>query len=162
MSAEVGCPGIIDTGASKSVIGQRKVKRLIESLPISVRSKVQWGKSDTVFRFGNNGTLSSVGALYLPIGCRWMRLEVVAGETPFLLSNAFLKSTSADVLSGSNELYFWGVDKRVPLSVNHKGLFTVDLSRVLEVFATTSQKKQVLSSCEVVTFACEKIFRKPT
>ena len=104
LSAEVGCPGIIDTGASKSVIGQRKVKRLIESLPISVRSKVQWGKSDTVFRFGNNGTLSSVGALYLPIGCRWMRLEVVAGETPFLLSNAFLKSTSADVLSGSNEL----------------------------------------------------------
>ena len=50
----------------------------------------------------------------------------------------------------------------MPLSVNHKGLFTVDLSRVLEVFATTSQKKQVLSSCEVVTFACEKIFRKPT
>lgn len=33
LSAEVRCPGIIDTGANKSVIGQRRVKRLIESLP---------------------------------------------------------------------------------------------------------------------------------
>ena len=49
LSAEVGCPGIIDTDASKSVIGQQKVKRLIRSLPAAVQD------SNTVFRFGNSG-----------------------------------------------------------------------------------------------------------
>ena len=43
LNSEVGCPGIIDTGASKSVIGQRKVKRLIASLPSEARSLVKWG-----------------------------------------------------------------------------------------------------------------------
>ena len=155
MSAEVGCPGIIDTGASKSVIGQRRVKRLIESLPKAVQDRVQWGKSETVFRFGNNGVLSSVGALYLPIGDRWMRLEVVNGETPFLLSNAFLKSTAADVSSGNGELIFRELGCRVPLKTNPKGLFTVELSEVLQVFSKTSQKDWNVKSCEVVTFASD-------
>jgi hypothetical protein len=155
LSAEVGCPGIIDTGASKSVIGQRRVKRLIESLPKAVQDRVRWGKSETVFRFGNNGVLSSVGALYLPIGDRWMRLEVVNGETPFLLSNAFLKSTAADVSSGNGELIFRELGCRVPLKTNPKGLFTVELSEVLQVFSKTSQKDWSVKPCEVVTFASD-------
>ena len=152
LSAEVGCPGIIDTGASKSVIGQRKVKKLIASLPASVQSRVQWGKSDTVFRFGNNATLSSVGALYIPFGGCWMRLEVVSGDTPFLLSNAFLKATSADVSSRNSELVFHQQGCKVPLQVNSKGLFTVELSEVLKAFAKSDGKRQVAGSCEVVTY----------
>lgn len=46
------CPGIIDTGASKTVIGQKKVKTLIQSMPIEVQKKMIWKKSETVFRFG--------------------------------------------------------------------------------------------------------------
>ena len=99
---EDGCPGIIDTGATKSVIGRKKVKGLISSLPEDVRQRVQLGKSETIFRFGNNGTLPSVGALFIPFGLDWMKLEVVNGEAPFLLSNAFLKATAADV----NQPYF--------------------------------------------------------
>ena len=34
----------------------------------------------------------------IPFDSRWLRLEVVDGETPFLLSNAFLKATAADVV----------------------------------------------------------------
>ena len=161
LSAEVGCPGIIDTGASKSVIGQRRVKRLIESLPKAVQERVQWGKSETVFRFGNNGVLSSVGALYLPIGDRWMRLEVVnGGETPFLLSNAFLKSIAADVSSGNGELIFQELGCKV-LKTYPKGLFTVELSEVLQVFSKFNQKDWNAKSCEVVTFASDHIGCKP-
>ena len=50
---EDDCPGIIDTGASKSVIGRKKVKGLVNSLRRAVRQCVQFGKSETVFRFGN-------------------------------------------------------------------------------------------------------------
>ena len=158
LSSEVGCPGIIDTGASKSVIGQRKVKRLISSLPGTIRSRVQWGKSDTVFRFGNNGTLASVGAVFIPFGDRWMRLEVVQGETPFLLSNAFLKATAADVSSRNHELVFHEHGKKVPLQVNSKGLFTVELSEVLKVFANSAGSHcHLADSCEVVTYTHSEV-----
>eukprot|EP00435_Cladocopium_sp_Y103_P061648 s411_g23.t1 len=157
LSAEVVCPGIIDTGASKSVIGQRRVKSLIESLPLEIQPKVQWGKSDTVFRFGNNGTLKSVGALFIPFGSKWMRLEVVNGETPFLLSNAFLKATAADVSSRNSELVFHGQNCRVPLKVNSKGLFTVELAQVLAVFSRAAEKQQPESQCEMITLAETKL-----
>ena len=157
LSAETGCPGIIDTGASKSVIGQRKVKKLLASLPARVRNRVQWGKSDTVFRFGNNGTLASVGALYIPFDDKWMRLEVVSGETPFLLSNAFLRATAADVMSSDSELMFRKHGLRVPLQVTPKGLFTVDLAEVLSLFAGhgLSKSMQWAETCEVVTHAVD-------
>ena len=58
------CPGIIDTGASKTVIGQRKVKALIRSMPSEVRRQMNWKRSETVFRFGNNAVLPSVGAIF--------------------------------------------------------------------------------------------------
>ena len=151
LNTEVECPAIIDTGASKSVIGRKKVQGLISSLPRSVQQHVQYGKSETVFRFGNNGTLSSVGVVYIPFGCRWMRLEIVDGETPFLLSNAFLKATAADVSSTESKLYFRDLDVGVPLKSNSKGLFTVELSKILKAVSSKSQVSSKVSSCEVVT-----------
>jgi hypothetical protein len=150
LSAEASCPGIIDTGASKSVIGQKKVKSLLHSLPTAVQTQVHWGSSNTVFRFGNNGTLPSVGALYIPFGARWMRLEVVKGETPFLLSNAFLKATAADVCSSSCELFFTESGIRVPLHVNSKGLYTVELADVLKAVGKCTNS-ECADNCEVVT-----------
>ena len=92
-----GWSAIIDTGASKSVIGQEKVEQLLGSLPDHVQKKISWRKSDIVFCFGNNAILSSVGAIYVPFGKKWICLEVFAGSTPFLLSNVFLKAIKADV-----------------------------------------------------------------
>ena len=81
-SLDVDCPAIIDTGVSKTGIGQRKVKPLIQSMPPEIQRQMKWKKSETVFRFRNNAALPSVGALYLPCGKRWMKIEVVEGDTP--------------------------------------------------------------------------------
>ena len=99
-SADLGPSGtgIIDTGASKSVIGEKRVSDLLAILKHEHRSLVKWQKSETVFRFGNNGTLKSLGALYIPFGSKWLRIEVVQGWTPFLISNAFLSAVGADLL----------------------------------------------------------------
>ena len=150
---ECSCPGIIDTGASKSVIGRKKVKGLINSLPAAIRQRVQFGKSETVFRFGNNGTLPSVGALYIPFGENWMRLEVVNGETPFLLSNAFLKATAADVCSTESALFFRKLGVSVPLQLNAKGLYTVELAEVLKAVPREQDTVDCAKTCEVVTTA---------
>ena len=123
LMVETGCPGIIDTGASKTVIGQGRVKELIRCLPSEVQRRVNWKKSETVFRFGNNAVLPSLGALYVPFGRRWLRIEVVEGETPFLLSNSFLKALNADVCTSNSSLRLNTLNKHVPLKTNSKGLF---------------------------------------
>jgi hypothetical protein len=128
------CPGIIDTGASKTVIGQKKVKTLIQSMPIEVQKKMSWKKSERVFRFGNNAILPSVGALYLPFGSRWMRIEVVEGDTPFLLSNSFLRAIDADVCTRKSLLRLNQLGSVVPLKSNSKGLFVVQLAEVISAF----------------------------
>ena len=153
LSASVGCPAIIDTGASKSVIGQRKTKALLESLPKWIQQKVHWGKSNTVFRFGNNGTLPSVGALFIPFGEKWMRLEVVGGNTPFLLSNAFLKATAADVCTTASVLRFTDTGIEVPLQTNPKGLFTVELAEVLK--RVSPQRDCSVDRCEMITLTSD-------
>ena len=129
------CPGIIDTGASKTVIGQRKVKALIRSMPREVQKQMNWKRSETVFRFGNNAVLPSVGAIFLPFGSRWMRIEVVEGDTPFLLSNSFLRAIDADVCTRNSTLRLNQLNHEVPLKTNNKGLFVVQLAEVIAAFS---------------------------
>ena len=112
---ETGCPGIIDTGASKTVIGQGKVRELLKSLPSWIQKQVSWKKSETIFRFGNNAVLPSIGAVYIPFGSRWLKIEVVSGETPFLLSNSFLKAIDADVCTNKSCLRLNQCDMEIPL-----------------------------------------------
>ena len=78
-----GSSAILDTGASKSVIGKKRLEQLLTCLPESFAKKMSWQKSETVFRFGNNGTLKSLGAAFFPFGPRWLKIEVVDGATPF-------------------------------------------------------------------------------
>ena len=110
-----------------------------------------WKKSETVFRFGNNATLPSIGAIFLPFGQQWMKLEVVGGNTPFLLSNAFLKAVQADICTSSQELRMLANKIVVPLQMNKKGLLLVDLANILEAIARVSPDVQ----CEVVTMVQE-------
>ena len=145
--AESGCPAIIDTGASKTVIGQGKIKELLRSLPSEVQKKVSWKSSETMFRFGNNAILPSIGAVYIPFGKRWLRIEVVEGETPFLLSNSFLKAIDADVCTSNSSLRLNQLSRNVPLKTNSKGLFVVDLAEIISEFC----REHDLANTEVVT-----------
>ena len=44
------------------------------------------------FKFGNSGTLQSEYALAVPIGPLHLKVAVVPGETPFLISNTFMRA----------------------------------------------------------------------
>ena len=127
-----GSAAILDTGASKSVIGKKRLEQLMRNLPDVFVKRIAWQKSETVFRFGNNGTLASLGAVFIPLGRRWLRLEVVEGTTPFLLSNAFLQAVAADICTSRKLLCMFHGRVSVPLSVSEKGLFLVDLVEILK------------------------------
>ena len=142
--------GIIDTGASKSVIGEKRVNALLSTLKSIHRESVKWQESETVFRFGNNGCLKSVGALLIPFGKRWMKVEVVQGMTPFLLSNSFRHALGADVMVSRSSLRVAGWRSEVKLQRNAKGLFTVRLTDLIEAASLNTNS---VETEEVITLA---------
>ena len=143
--------GIIDTGASKSVIGEKRVSALLATLSRHHRDRIKWRMSATVFRFGNNQTLQSLGALFLPFGGKWLKIEVVQGLTPFLISNVFLSAIEADIISSRSCLHVskWGHD--IPLSRNSKGLFIVALKDLLTAADEFGQLREVEEVITMVT-----------
>lgn len=73
--------GILDTGATKTVIGSELVKDLLNSLDPSVRKMVSRCPCQVTFRFGNLSTLQSQQALVIPIGRLNLKVAVVPGYT---------------------------------------------------------------------------------
>jgi hypothetical protein len=123
---------IIDTGASRAVIGSSRLKGLIDSCGLAGKVKVT--PSKVVFRFGNAGTLQSTSAVFFPRKTGgWIRVEVVPGQTPFLLSNSVLRSLKAVVDVDGGMLWFKGSDDGVPLKSCRKNLMSVDFGKILEL-----------------------------
>ena len=143
--------GIVDTGASKTVIGQHRVQPLLETLPLGVRQRVQWRTSATVFRFGNNDTLKSVGALFIPFGRSWFRIEVVSGKTPFLISNACLRALSASLCTAENCLRIPAWNAQIQLTCNSKGLFLLELGDLIALAEQHSLEVEVVSFMDSVS-----------
>ena len=92
MAEECAGEAVIDTGASRSVIGSERAPGLLEALSGSLRTPIKKMASSVNFRFGNSGTLQSMHALCIPRRQKgWIRVEVVQGRTPFLVSNAVMR-----------------------------------------------------------------------
>ena len=68
ISATTGATGIVDLGASQTVVGEHQVKELLSSLPEEIQHQVQRTSCHLTFRFGNQQTLTSRHALLLPLG----------------------------------------------------------------------------------------------
>ena len=87
---------IVDTGASRCVLGREFLGRFLKQLHPGDRKMVKEMPSALRFRFGNNQTLTSEKKLYLPVGApnqktRWLVIEVVPGKTPLLFSKRAMK-----------------------------------------------------------------------
>ena len=120
-----GTEGVLDTGASRTVIGSDKVEAMLEGLDPECRRKVRKVKSGT-FRFGNNGTLMSEHALLLPsVRSTWVRVEVVPESTPLLISNRLLRDLDA-VIQVKKGLVVMGDGRRIPTHFFGRRLTIVD------------------------------------
>ena len=72
--ASHGSHGVLDLGASKTVIGSEGIVELIQSLDERTRSQLSRCPCRVTFGFGNQATLTSDQALVIPIGS--MKLKV--------------------------------------------------------------------------------------
>ncbi|CAL1156364.1 unnamed protein product [Cladocopium goreaui] len=84
MSSAAQCPtsAILDTGASRCIIGERTLKELQSNLPSNVCSKLKSSPSKIKFRFGNEQSLTSSYRIHFPLKAVdrrtvWLAVEVV-------------------------------------------------------------------------------------
>jgi hypothetical protein len=80
---------ILDTGASRCIIGEKTLQALKGCLAVDVQSRLKTSPSKIKFRFGNNQTLTSSYRVHFPLKAQdsrtvWLAVEVVEGATPFL------------------------------------------------------------------------------
>ena len=128
--ATYGSMGVLDLGASKTVIGSDFVTDLIESLCPANRQHLTRGECKVTFRFGNQGTLQSQQAIIIPIGRLLLKIAVVPGGTPFLLSNSLMRAMSAKIDCETHHLCSPMLSKPIKLKLTTKGLFLIDLDEM--------------------------------
>ena len=126
-----GSHGILDLGASKTVIGSDHVAELIQSLDVAVRQKLSRCACNITFRFGNQGTLHSSQALVIPVGPLLLKVAIVPGGTPFLISNTLMRAIEAGIDCASQTLSSHLLSSPIPLQLTGKGLFLIDVNQLI-------------------------------
>ena len=148
--ASHGSLGVVDLGATKTVIGSNNVRELIESLLPEVQKTIYRCKCQVTFRFGNHGTLRSEHALVIPIHGFHLKIAVVQGSTPFLLSNTLLRALGAIIDTSKRELVASTINKVIPLHLTEKGLFLLDLNDLASVKAGQTVEGPIAETHNVV------------
>ena len=130
---------ILDTGASRAVIGSDRLDKLVRSCNLG--GSLKTARSNVNFRFGNSGVLQSSHAVFFPRKTGgWIRVEVVPGQTPFLLSNSVLRALKAVVDVDAKQVWFKGSDTVIPLRTCRKNLMSVDFTQILNLSSGVPQE----------------------
>ena len=143
--------GVLDTGATKTVIGSDFVADLLENLSSDSRKLVKRCRCSIAFRFGNQATLESTHALIIPIGKLMLKVAIVPGRTPFLVSNTLVRALKASIDAERDVLISRSLACEVPLKLTSKGLYLIDINDLIH-----AGQKAVVSKAEVTcTFVSE-------
>ena len=102
------------------IIGSDHVACLIRSLDKDIRNQLSRCKCQITFKFGNQSILTSQQALVVPIGSLKLKIAIVAGDTPFLISNTFMRVIRATINCFSHSLASPLLDREIPLEVTSK------------------------------------------
>ena len=95
--ASHGTHGIVDLGASMSVIGENQFKELCKSLPSAVLHAMKEAPCQVSFRFGNISTVNGTRAIYFPVGSKWIKVVIVSDQHAlFDCQQCFPKLESGD------------------------------------------------------------------
>jgi hypothetical protein len=65
--ATTGTEAVVDTGASKNIIGTKALKEFVQLVDENIRKQIKKQKSHTTFKFGNSACLTSQYRALLPL-----------------------------------------------------------------------------------------------
>ena len=154
--ASTGTTGVVDLGASQTVIGSQQIPELLERLPPEIRNQVKRTNCNLIFRFGNHQTLTSHHALLLPIADSWFRVAVVKGNTPFLLSSDFLRKTLKAIIdTEKGTIWSKALNRDLKIEITPKNLFLMD---IVQLWETPGNTLPVLASQAQVTVELPRPF----
>lgn len=125
-----GSCGVLDSGATKTVIGSQHVADLIAGFDHDIRGQLKRSTCSITFRFGNQGTLDAKQSLIVPLGKLLLQIAIVPGATPFLISNSLIRALKCTVDANRQEVRSPMLKEAVPLELTSRGLFLIDLNRV--------------------------------
>ena len=128
-----GSLGVVDLGATKTVIGSNHVKELLGNLSPNIKKLIYRCPCKITFRFGNHGVLQSDVALVIPIHGFHLKVAIVPGSTPFLLSNTLLRALESIIDTQEKVLISKKLNMSFPLQLTSKGLFLLDLNDLASV-----------------------------
>ena len=131
--ASHGSYGIVDLGASQSVIGQRQLAQVLNSFEPEIRAQIRETKCDTVFRFGNSSTVHCQKALLIPLGRWFVKLCIVPSDTPFLLSNNMFRTLGAQINTATDRIFLPGVNLSMDLVLTEKKLYLLDFGKLVNM-----------------------------
>ena len=137
--ASHGSHGILDLGASKTVIGSHHLGDLIRTLDESIRKKLSRCPCHIVFKFGNQSTLTSEEALVVPLGHLKLKIAIVPGGTPFLISNTLMRKLQAKIDCATQTMSSVQMAQPVSLQLTPKGLFLLDLNELIKATMDRTQ-----------------------
>ena len=125
---------ILDTGASRSVVGLDVLPHVLKSLPPCVRDQVKEKPSHIGFRFGNNQVTYSQKQVHIPIFTNthkiWIVIQVVPAATPFLLSIQAMKMLGAQINLSNNHCHLSKIDRQLSLQESKNGLYLISMSEL--------------------------------
>lgn len=124
---------ILDTGASRCIIGEKTLQVLKGYLAVDVQSRLKTSPSKIKFRFGNNQTLTSSYRIHFPLRAQdnrtvWLAVEVVEGATPFLFSKRAFKLLGGSLDTTTDTCCMHRLhSEAIPLKVSSTGLYLINI-----------------------------------
>ena len=126
-----GSLGIVDLGASLSVIGQSQFDDLCKHLPKQVLQSMKETPCQVRFRFGNDSSVTGTRAIFFPVGAYWIKVVVVPSNTPFLIANSVFRALGAVIDTEEATIFFKKLNCRLPIQLSDRRLYRLDLVQLL-------------------------------
>ena len=161
---------IVDTGASRSVIGIDHVPSMLKGLPQNVQKSVRECPSKVGFRFGNNQIEYSFKQIQIPIETStkriWLLIEVVPKATPFLLSIQTMKFLGAVIDLGKQQCYLKNLGRSLNLYESKNGLFLVRIQDLchnhVEPMKHSAYTQNVFDTAAAITESQARVISAPS
>lgn len=155
--ASQGSSGIVDLGASLSVIGKNQFEELCQSLPENILSRMKEAPCAVNFRFGNDSTVIGDRAIYFPVQQHWIKVVVVPSNTPFLIANSVFRSLGAVIDTENNTVFFKKLQRSIPITLSDRKLYRLDFADLLSGSDVLSEENNARVSPELI---CQAITDK--
>ena len=125
-----GC-AILDTGCSKSVCSKIWIEEYLATLNEDEKSKVEYGASNTFFRFGDSSLYEAKEKVKIPANVEGkdflLNADVIDAEIPLLLSKGAIKKAGVIIDLKKDKVEIFG--KKVKIFLSKIGHYCIALNK---------------------------------